>query len=91
MGEGAMVQTPTPPHQDGQKTRGGGQNGREGGRSAETERWIEGDGETSVGADIGAHRRRWGQPFGSHRRRGNIRGASHLAPTGGGGASHGRP
>ena len=24
----------TPPHKDGQKTRGGGQNGREGGRSA---------------------------------------------------------
>ena len=31
--EGSMVQTPTPPHQDGHKTRGGGQNGREGGRS----------------------------------------------------------
>ena len=27
--EGEMVKTPTPPHQDGQKTRGGGQNGRE--------------------------------------------------------------
>ena len=33
--EGAMVQTPTPPpHQDRQKNRGGGQTGREGGRSA---------------------------------------------------------
>ena len=32
--EGAMVQTPTPPHQDGQKTRGSRQNGHEGGRSA---------------------------------------------------------
>ena len=33
--EGSMVQTPTPPpHQDGQKTRGGGQNGRKGGRLA---------------------------------------------------------
>ena len=34
VGEGEMVQTPTPPHQDGQKTWGGGQNGQEGGRSA---------------------------------------------------------
>ena len=34
VGEGEMVQTPTPPHQYGQKTRDGGQNGREGGRSA---------------------------------------------------------
>ena len=35
VGEGEMVQTPTPPpHQDGQKTRGGGKNGSEGGRSA---------------------------------------------------------
>ena len=34
VGKGEMVQTPTPPHKDGQKTRGGGQNGREGGRSA---------------------------------------------------------
>ena len=33
VGEGAMVLTP-PPHQDGQKTRGGSQNGREGGRLA---------------------------------------------------------
>ena len=32
--EGAIVQTPTPPHQDGQKTQGGGQTGREGGRLA---------------------------------------------------------
>ena len=32
--DGAMVQTPTPPHQDGQKTRGSGHTGREGGRSA---------------------------------------------------------
>ena len=32
--EGAMVQTPTPLHQDGQKTWGGGQTVREGGRSA---------------------------------------------------------
>ena len=31
--EGAMVQTPPPPHQYGQKTRSGGQTGREGGRS----------------------------------------------------------
>ena len=29
---GKMVQPQTPPKQDGQKTRGGGQNGREGGR-----------------------------------------------------------
>ena len=33
VGEGAMVQTPPPPNQDGQKTQGGGQNGREGGMS----------------------------------------------------------
>ena len=33
VGEGAMVQTPPPPNQDGQKTQGGGQNGRKGGRS----------------------------------------------------------
>ena len=34
--EGSMVQTPTspPPHQEGQKTWGGGKNGCEGGRSA---------------------------------------------------------
>ena len=32
--EGAVVQTPTPPHQYEQKTWGGGQNEREGGRSA---------------------------------------------------------
>ena len=32
--EGAMVQTPTPLHQDGQKIRSVGQTGREGGRSA---------------------------------------------------------
>ena len=32
--EGAMFQTPTPPHQDGQKTWGGRQTGREGGRLA---------------------------------------------------------
>ena len=31
--EGYMVQTPTPPHQDRQKTRGDGQTGCEGGRS----------------------------------------------------------
>ena len=30
--EGVMVQTPTPPHQDRQKIRGGGQNCWEGGR-----------------------------------------------------------
>ena len=30
----AMVQTPTPPHQYRQKTRGGGQKFQEGGRSA---------------------------------------------------------
>ena len=34
VGEGAMVQTPPPPHQDGQKTWGGGQNVHEGVRSA---------------------------------------------------------
>ena len=34
VGEGAMVQTSTPLHQDGQKTRGGGQNRCEGGRLA---------------------------------------------------------
>ena len=33
VGEREIVQTPAPLHQDGQKTRGGGQNGREGGRS----------------------------------------------------------
>ena len=33
VGVGAMVQPPTCPNQDRQKTRGGGQNGREGGRS----------------------------------------------------------
>ena len=27
-----------------------------------------------MGPVIGAHRRRWGQPFGAHIRRGNIRG-----------------
>ena len=32
--EGAMVQTPTPPHQDGKKIRGSGKNFREGGRLA---------------------------------------------------------
>ena len=31
--KGEMVQTPTPPHQDGQRTRGSEKNGREGGRS----------------------------------------------------------
>ena len=31
--EKAMVQKTTPPHQDRQKTRSGGQNGREGGRT----------------------------------------------------------
>ena len=34
VGEGEMVQTTTPYHQDGQKTRGGGQNGRKGVRLA---------------------------------------------------------
>ena len=34
MREAAMVQIPTPPHQDGQKTWGGRQTGREGGRPA---------------------------------------------------------
>ena len=29
-------------------------------------RWIEENGETSVGAAIGAHRRRWGKPFVAH-------------------------
>ena len=33
VGKGAMVQTPIPPHQDGQKIRGSSQNGRGGGRS----------------------------------------------------------
>ena len=32
--KGAMVQTPTPPHQEGQKIWGGGQTGHEGGRLA---------------------------------------------------------
>ena len=32
--KGEMVQTPTPPHHDGQKTRGGRKNGCKGGRSA---------------------------------------------------------
>ena len=32
VGEGAMVQTLPPPHQDGHTTLGGGQNGREGGK-----------------------------------------------------------
>ena len=30
--KGAVVKTPTPPHQDRQKTQGGGQTGRKGGR-----------------------------------------------------------
>ena len=34
VGVGGMVQPQTPPHQDGQKYRGGGQNGREGVRLA---------------------------------------------------------
>ena len=34
VGVGEMVQPQTPPHQDGQKNRGGDQNGQEGGRSS---------------------------------------------------------
>ena len=42
--ERAMFQTPTPPHQDGQKTRGGEQTGGEGGRLSYMEQWIWGMG-----------------------------------------------
>ena len=34
LGVGEMVQPQTPPHQDGQKNRGGSENCQEGGRSA---------------------------------------------------------
>ena len=94
VGEGEMVQTPTPHTKTdrklgasdrtdakkvGQHIWDGGLRGMgkppwgqpsaltgEGGDShlAPTE-----EGETSVGPDISAHRRRWGQPFGAHRRR----------------------
>ena len=67
VGEGAMVQTPTPPTKTyirlGPAVRTD---------AKEVGRRIRDDGlmgmGTSVGAVIGAHRRRWGQPFGAHRR-----------------------
>ena len=38
--QGENISKTTPPHQDVQKNRGGGHNGREGGRLEYTERWI---------------------------------------------------
>ena len=67
VGEGAMVQTPTPPTKTDRKL---GEAIRTNAKELVWRRWdvgLMGMG-TSVGPAIGAHRRRWGQPFGAHRR-----------------------
>ena len=68
VGEGAMVQTPTPPIMTDRKLGAAVRtNENEVGRRRRDYRLM-GMG-TSVGKAIGAHRRRWGQPFNTHRRR----------------------
>ena len=67
VGKGAMVQTPTPPTKADRKL------GAAVRTDAKEVGWRRRDDglmgmETSVGPAIGAHRRRWGQPFGAHRR-----------------------
>ena len=72
--EGAMVQTPTPPTKMDRKLGVADRTDTKEVSWCRQDDGLNWDRETSVGLAIGAHMRRWVQPFGAHRRDDRLRG-----------------